>query len=270
MKRKFCATVVTLTGAFAFAENAQACEPILPFMKVVGGPAMFMGSWVALASVVVIKSIIFSFSQKKLNFGRAFAFMIAGNVLTTLIGVIVAVMMGSGGLTLLGALIVWPLCVPPARRVLATSDQKWLKRLSAGSLAFLMTLAFIASCILFALSYFNEDETHLAVHWVLKLGAVYIALIASLVLTAFWEEWVVWKLSCCAVEYTGYVQPVIRANLIVLLCVMLYAAAVMLPQRLKSPHFLAQLYRQTVPLASPTGDTYGRLDSAWYNCPHDS
>ena len=55
---------------------------------------------------------------------------------------------------------------------------------------------------------------------------------------AFWEEWVVWKCSSCPVDYAGFVCSVIRANLIVLLCVMAFAAAVALPQRLKSADFM--------------------------------
>ena len=71
--------------------------------------------------------------------------------------------------------------------------------------------------------------------------AIFTALIVSIVLTAFWEEWVVWKLSRSPVEFTGFIQPVIRANLVVLLCVMLFAAGIALPQRLKSPNFLVKL-----------------------------
>jgi len=104
-----------------------------------------------------------------------------------------------------------------------------------------MAVALVASCFLFGISSLFADSNHLAVYWIWKLAAVYTALIVSIVLTAFWEEWVVWKLSRCPIEFTGYVQPVIRANLVVLLCVMLFAVGVALPQRFKSPNFLVKL-----------------------------
>jgi len=229
------------TVVFAFGETANACEPILPFIKVVGGPGMLTSSWIVLFAAVTIKSIIFSFSQKKLNFSRAFMFMVAGNILTTIIGVIVAALIGSGPIMFVGAFIVWPLCILPAKRVIAVANYPWLKRFSAVGLAAVMAVTLVASCFLFGISSLFADSNHLAVYWIWKLAAVYTALIVSIVLTAFWEEWVVWKLSRCPVEFTGYVQPVIRANLVVLLCVMLFAAGITLPQRLKSPNFLVKI-----------------------------
>jgi len=228
-------------AVFAFCETANACEPILPFIKVVGGPGMLTSSWVVLLAAVTLKAIIFSFSQKKLSVPNAFALMIVGNSLTTVIGVIVAALIGSGPIMFIGALIVWPLCYMPAKRVIAVANYPWVKRFSAGGLAALMAFALVVSCFLFGISSLFADSNHLAIYWIWKLAAVYTALIVSIVLTAFWEEWVVWKLSRCPVEFTGYVKPVVRANLAVLLCVMLLAAGIALPQRFKSPNFLVKL-----------------------------
>jgi hypothetical protein len=233
---------VLLAAVFAlFGGTAHACEPILPFITVVGGPGILIGSWVALLAAVILKSVIFSFLQKKLSFPRAFMLMVAGNILTTVVGFLVAALIGSGPIMFFGALIVWPLCILPAKRAIAAVNHPWLKRFTAGSLAAVMALALVASCFLFGISSLFADSNHLGVYWIWKLTAVYTALIVSIVLTAFWEEWVVWKLSRCPVEYTGYVQPVIRANLVILLCVMLFAAGVALPQRLKSHNFLVKL-----------------------------
>jgi hypothetical protein len=226
--------------AFVLGQTANACEPILPFVKVVGGPATLTSSWIALVMAVSVKSIIFAVSQKNLRFHRAFALMVLGNGLTTVVGVLVAGLIGSGPIIFVGTLIVWPLCILPAKRALAATNHPWAKRFSAGILAAVMTMALLASCFLFGISAVFVDSNHLAVYWIWKLVAVYIALIVSIVLTAFWEEWVVWKLSRCPAEFTGYVQPVIRANLVVLLGVMIFAAAVVLPQRFKSPNFLVK------------------------------
>jgi hypothetical protein len=231
--------ILFVAAIFAFSETAYACEPVLPFMKVVAGPAMLMGSWVLLFAVVLIKSIIFSFSQKRLRFFHALLLMLLGNVLTTIIGVIAAAMIGSGPIIVMGFFVVWMLCIIPAKRFLAAIKNPWLKRFTPMGFAALMAFALVISCILFAASDIFMD--HFVIYWIWKLVAVYLALIVSIVLTAFWEEWVVWRFSRCPADYAGYVQPVIRANLIALFCIMLFAAIVMLPQRLKSPNFLVSL-----------------------------
>ncbi|HTJ00446.1 MAG TPA: hypothetical protein VL527_16320 [Dongiaceae bacterium] len=232
-----------------FTPTARACEPILPFMKVVGGPALVFESWMALLLVVAVKSTIFACSQKHLSIPRALALMLLGNVLTTIVGVLVAGLVGSGAILFLGLFIVWPLCLPPARRLVAAVKHPWIQFFSGDSPAVIMVLALMISCFLFAMSQSFADAEHLAVYWMWKLVAVYLALLVSLILTAFWEEWVVWKFSRCPAEFSGYVQPVLRANLTVLLGVMLVGAALILPQRLKSPDFLVSLVRIFTPHA---------------------
>lgn len=226
---------------FGLAPNASACEPILPFMEVVGGPAMLTGSWIILLAVVALKAVIFSASQKQLSFGRGILLMVVGNVLTTLIGVIAAAMIGSGAIMLIGFVVVWALCMMPAKRLLAVVKHPWLRRFSPGGLAGVMSIALVVSCLLFGTSSFFADANHMAIYWLWKLAAVYIALIVSIVLTSFWEEWTIWKLSSCPPDYTGFVRPVIRANLIALMLVMVFGAAVALPKRFKSPDFLVKL-----------------------------
>ncbi|HUA38280.1 MAG TPA: hypothetical protein VMA35_07750 [Candidatus Sulfopaludibacter sp.] len=227
--------VVTI---FLFNETAGACEPILPFIKVVGGPAAIAPSWIVLLAVVAIKAVIFAVLQKRLSFIRASLLMFAGNVLTTFIGIIAAVLIGSGPIFVIGMLIVWPLCLMPARRFLAVVKRRRLKRFTPGSFSGVMVLALAASCFLFAVSSAFIDSNHLVMYWLWKLAAVYTALIVSILLTSFWEEWVIWKFSRCPADYTGFVSPVVRANLVVLFGVMLFAAGVALPQRLHSPNFL--------------------------------
>lgn len=233
--------IFSIVMLFALGTNARACEPILPFMKVVGGPWLLTDSWIVLLAAVALKSIVFAVLQKRISFVRGLLLMFTGNVLTSFIGVIAAVMIGSGPIWVLGFLIVWALCVMPAKRLLATVKHPRLARFTPGSLAAVMALVLLISCFLFGISTIVIDSHHMILYWIWKLVAIYSALIVSIALTSFWEEWVIWKLSSCPADYSGYIQPVIRANLVVLLCVMLFAAAVMLPKRLKSPDFLASL-----------------------------
>lgn len=81
---------------FVFGETANACEPILPFIKVVGGPGLLTSSWIVLLAAVAIKSVIFAFLQRRLSVPHAIGLMVAANIVTTIVGVIVAALIGSG------------------------------------------------------------------------------------------------------------------------------------------------------------------------------
>jgi hypothetical protein len=227
-----------LSAILFVSSNANACEPIYPFMDVVGGPGMLLQSWVVLLVAVAMKSILFAASQKQLGFVHALMLMILANALTTLIGVLAGAMLASGPILFVGIFIVWGICIVPAKRLIAAVKLPWLKRFSPGMLAGAMSLILAASCILFGISAGVQFSGSKVVYWLVKLAAIYPALMMSMVLTAFWEEWVVWKLSSCPVDYSGYVRPVIRANLVVLLCVMAFGAAVALPKRTHAPDFM--------------------------------
>src|SRR5258706_166559 len=101
-----------------------------------------------------------------------------------------------------------------------------------------MTVCLVLSCVLFGVAREIMSPQNIMSYWVLKLLAIYLALVVSIVLTVFWEEWVVWRLSRSPAGEVSFVQPVIRANLIVLLAVMVVSAGVMIPQRLKNPGFI--------------------------------
>jgi hypothetical protein len=226
-----------LTATFA-AADVSACEPVIPFIMTVGGPILMTQSALVLLLAIAMKCVLFARFQTSLTFGRAAGYMFVGNILTTFIGAIAATMIGASGFIVPGMVIVFALCWLPARRIPALAPRT---RLPPGAVALLMTLAMIVSCFLFAVSPAALERRHLGAYWVIKLIAVYTALIVSIALTSLWEEWVVWKFSHRPPEDRSFIAPVIRANLYVLLAVTLYGAAIMLPKRLASPDFLATI-----------------------------
>jgi hypothetical protein len=218
--------------------TAQACEPIIPFMQVVAGPGFLTQSLLVLMFVVLVKSLAFAKWQKNIGPFRAFVFMVIGNVLTTVIGFVAAAMIGSGSIWIIGAPIVFALCYLPAKRLVAAVPHPKLAGSNPAAIAALMTAGLFVSCFLFGFAQYELIETSLTAYWIGKVIAVYVALIVSIALTAFWEEWVVWRLSRCRTNEAGFAQPVIRANLLVLLLVMLVSAGFMLPKRLHARGFL--------------------------------
>ena len=183
--------------------------------------------------------------------------MIAGNILTSIIGVLAAAMIGSGDIIVIGFPIVWALCLLPAKRLVAVFPHSSFGRVGPGALAFGMTACLLLSCILFVLAQEIMSPGSMILYWIFKLLAIYAALIVSIALTAFWEEWVVWRLSRSQPSDTAFVQPVIRANLLVLLAVMLISAGIMIPQRLKSPGFIvpekskAEIHQNSIAIKHP-------------------
>jgi hypothetical protein len=232
---RFFVPAVLLMAAGA----AEACEPVVPFIQVVAPALALSGSLLVLAAAVMVKSALFAVFERRLPRARAAWRMFLGNVLTSFVGVLVAAMIGNGAIWLLGVPMVGVLCWLPARRLVKVAPQPWLARTSPAALAGLMTFALLASCILFTVAQGAITTHRLALYWMIKLAAIFLALFASVTLTTVWEEWVIWRLSSRP-EDTGYFSTVLRTNLYVLLLVMAVPAALILPKRLKSPDFLVK------------------------------
>lgn len=235
MKRhSIIALAIVLLGS-----KAYACEPVLPFVQAMEPTIALSGSVLVLTIAVLFKSALFSIFERRLPRIRAAWRMFLGNVLTSFVGVLVAVMIGSGAAWLIGVPVVFALCWLPARRLMKVSSRTWLRRISPLTLAGAMTTALLLSCILFAAGQEAIQTRRLLLYWFIKLAAIFLALVASVTLTTIWEEWAIWRLSSRP-EDTHYFPTVLRANLYVLMFVMAVPAIVILPKRLKSPDFLAK------------------------------
>jgi hypothetical protein len=220
-------------------------------------PALALsGSILVLAVAVVLKSVLFAVFERRLPRLHAAWRMFLGNILTSLVGLLVTVMIASApSFWLIAAPLVCLLCWLPTRRLVKAAPLPWLARRSPAVLAVVMTCTLIASCILFMAGR-GALETHQhALYWIIKLAAIFLALLASMTLTTVWEEWAIWRLSSRP-EGTGFFASVLRANLYVLLFVMAVPAVLILPKRLKSPDFLAQRHNVA---ASQTADSYSSV-----------
>jgi hypothetical protein len=204
-------------------------------------PALALsGSILVLAVAVVVKSALFTVFERRLPRLRAAWRMFLGNVLTSFVGLLVAVMIASSaGIWFIGVPLVCVLCWLPSRRLVKVAPLAWLARISPAGLAGIMTGALLASCILFMAGRVAIEIHQLFIYWVIKVVAIFLALLASVTLTTIWEEWVIWRLSSRpdGAEFFG---SVLRTNLYVLILVMAVPAVLILPKRLKSPDFLAK------------------------------
>jgi hypothetical protein len=224
----------------------MACEPVVPFMQVMVPALALTGSILVLATAVIVKSALFAVFEQGLPRLRAAWRMFVGNVLTSFVGLLVGVMIASGvGIWIVGVPLVSVLCWLPSRRLVKVAPLAWLARVSGAGIAGIMTSALLASCILFMVGQGAIRTHQLALYWIIKVVAIFLALLASVTLTTIWEEWVVWRMSSRP-EGKGFFVSVLRTNLYVLVLVMVVPAVLILPKRLKSPDFLANRPRTPV------------------------
>jgi hypothetical protein len=183
-----------------------------------------------LAGAVVVKSLLFAYLERRIPRLHAAWRMFLGNVLTSFVGILVAAMIGSGPVWLIGVPLVCGLCWLPSRRLVREAPLKVLSRFSPLGVAAVMTFALLASCVLFSVSRGAIAAHQLALYWAIKILAIFLALFASVTLTTIWEEWAIWRLSSRP-EGTEYFTSVLRTNLYVLVLVLAVPAALILPKR---------------------------------------
>lgn len=215
-------------------------------IKSVGVPHALMVSLVILGLLALLKSTTFARFQNKVSFPKALLWMLAATVFTSIIGLLIPALVESGGAVFIAVPVVWALCWLPAQRVIAGAPLSRLARYTPGQLAFVIAAALIISYLMFIMSGSVGDSAGFALYWIVKFPAINIALIIAIAVTAFWEEWILWRFSKSAEDDVSFVQPVVRANLVVLAVVALIATGVMIPKRL-SQGLVVRAHSQAAP-----------------------
>lgn len=214
--------------------EVSACEPILPLFRALTGATFITASFWGLAAAVLIKCAAFACYEKSLSKPKAFLFMLAGNALTTVIGVLVAAFAAAPSIFAVPLLVVITLWA--ARQLLPRVNWPWMQRLTPGSLAGILTLMLFASYFFFGLAMSRPDPPPPS-YWVWKTGGLIVAILVSMVITTFYEEWIVYLLARKPKEPPSFYYAVVRANLLTLFIIMGCTAAYILPQRFASPFF---------------------------------
>ena len=124
-----------LAASLLVASPALACEPVVPFMQVMVPALALTGSIFVLVAAVIVKSVLFAVFERRLPRLHAAWRMFLGNVLTSFVGLLVAVMIASGvGVWLVGVPLVCILCWLPSRRLVRVAPVAWLARTSPQAL----------------------------------------------------------------------------------------------------------------------------------------
>ncbi len=213
-----------------------ACEPILPLtMLFMPWTNALRAGFLALALVVAVKCGAFAILQRgAMSASFAATAMFVANIVSTLAGFFAAMAFVAPSALGVGLLLALMISIFPARRL---SDN--IPRLSMVAVLVLMAVLYIGSVVLFMFAQKMALDGNLLAYWAIKYAYIVCALLISMTLTTFWEEYVVWRMA--GHEKHTFLTPVFRANAIALFLVMLVSAIAVLPQRLRSPDFLIAL-----------------------------
>ncbi len=222
-----------------------SCEPIIPLVHLLSGasaagPVFLTHSLWWLLAAVTIKCLAFVWFEKRLAWTEAAGFMLLANVLSTIPGLLLAVLSGTGtGVGILTALpLVFALGWMVQRRIARLpAPPRWL-RVSGGS----ALLAFVAFCFLsiglHVLAGTVLEGRSYAGYWLLKFLFVTLVATSGIVLSAVLEECVIAELTRKRTGPGSFYTSVFRANYVTLGLILLVAALQILPERLRSPHFI--------------------------------
>lgn len=233
-------TKLLLIGTATLAcSELLACEPMVPLAKALLGPNFFRASIGWLLIAVTVKCASFIFFERRLPWRQAAGYLLVGNVLSTLIGVVIS--LPTAAVSLLFLVPIYFVTLKPARRLaeyFRWQESGWrrpeaLAGLAVGGVTVTMFLFTTAQVALSADNYL--------VYWLTKFGMLTIALLISILLTALWEEWVVATLARARHPERSYLPAVMRANYVTFGVVLLVAAIEMLPKRLHSRGFIVSL-----------------------------
>jgi hypothetical protein len=230
----------TIYGILLLSVSTLACQPIVQFIFVFGGgTAVAARSLWGLTIGVFMKCFLFALLEKKLSGLKAFRLMFLGNLFSGVIGLFLGIVMSAFafiGIFIL-LIVIGFIANGPAKRISKLELPRFPKMTPRWIQATLMFLC-CATVILFFMSANADANGNMLAYWALKLAYIYPGLLFSIITTSIWEESIIYRLSGKTEKTFHFFPAVIRANLITLTVLMIYAAAITIPERLASPYFL--------------------------------
>jgi hypothetical protein len=230
-------------------------EPLVPFMILFVGPTtlggLAFGSLIGFFLIIIIKILVFLW-KSDFRSGWAVLFVIIANIVSTIIGVIVAGMFSSSLIFPFGAIVLYFVFLLPARRLARL--EKFSKN-SSWSIAFFFLIVVGITVVLFGLMSGFMAVPY--IYWSLKIVMATLAMGISLIISVVYEEAVISDLyKILRKERKSFMEPVLWGNIIGLGVLMLGAAIMALPERFASPDFL---------IKKGTGPFFiGRVRRIWY------
>jgi hypothetical protein len=217
-----------------------ACEPILPLVMTFWpvSIALRYGVWL-LAAGVLLKCFVFALLQKRMTFANAVVAMFVANIVSSVFGALAAFPLAVPMVGWFGLMLIMGVSWPAARRYATLFRREG----AAFPIVLIVVVGYVVSAVLLGFSQAAALDHQPVAFWVLKFAYVEVAIVISIGLTTFWEEYVVWWFASDDESDRALVVPVFRANAVMLGLLMLVGAIAVLPERLRSPDFLIAILR---------------------------
>lgn len=227
---------------------AYACQPMATLFILTQGPKFLSSTFLGLILAIVVKTVAFTLLEKKMPLAERPLPMLGGNLVSSIVGI-------AAGL---------PFAVPQPEFILASVivlaviGRGPMRRLmeSWGFRGYLWPLLLVVYVVLvflggaaFMVGMFSLEADQYLQYWMLKFAMVAVGFPIGFTVSTLCEEWTIaWFKARSPSDY--YYRSVVQANLITFLVVAGLGAAMMLPKRLASPHFLAEAFQQALAVLS--------------------
>jgi hypothetical protein len=240
--------IMALLGA-AVPLTVSACEPVLPLSKLLGsstaiGSVIYVQSAVWLYLAIALKCVAFAYFERRLPLHQAAGFMLLANVVSTIPGMLIAGFAAGGPLVIFILPIIYCLGRMVERRTRHLPSVPGRLRMTGGMATLAFILFFVLSMTLYILAYVAFEQSGFASYWIVKFFFVALVACTGLVISAILEECVIARFSRKAGGDLSFYTSVIRANYVTLGAILLVGAVAILPERLRSPGFLAAWLEQ--------------------------
>jgi hypothetical protein len=230
-------SLILLVPAFLYAN-----EPLVPLIMLFLAPTTFGGaafaSFLGFLLILLVKCIVFILKSDFKTI-RAVLYVLIANVVSTLVGTVVAMMFTSSDVLFMGIIVLFLVFLLPARRL---KRYKRFEKNSTWFIAFALTLITLITVVIFSFMIGYQASPH--IYWLMKVLLSTIAIVISLLISVVYEEAVIAKFyKLQTKEEKSFLIPVLWSNIIGVGVVVLIGAIIALPARLKSPDFLIGLVR---------------------------
>ena len=232
--RKIITIFTVLLPVILLPEQADACEPMYPFLIRFIFPSAMVASIVGMLAGLIVKCALFAILVRQVRWYQAAGFMFLANIVTSLFGIVLVFTL-SYPFTLILIPLVCYISTLPSKSLRRRMGELFPDWLSPGMVAtFLFVAIPLNGAFFYGAEFANPNTAH---YWIMKLGYIYAGLAIGIGMTTLWEEWLVFSFTKPD-SATNFLPAVLRTNLYTFLVLAFIGAVYALPQRLSHPAFL--------------------------------
>jgi hypothetical protein len=202
------------------------------------GPWYLSKSLFWLASAVFVKCAAFAIMEPRLPWTKAAWWMFLANLFSTIPGVLVAAFTASLTGILFALVLVYAIGWIVRKRVALCFGRHPPLWISGGGAALIFTVFFFVSQLLYELAGRALGEGGFTRYWILKFLFVTLTAVTGMLISVVLEEYLIARQARPTHGPRTFFKPVLRANYLMLIGLLLVAAWQTLPQRLRSPHLI--------------------------------